>query len=58
MVFLYLSVCERKLITALCFPSCRRATPAAAKETSMTDLEKKPETQSADADKPEVKETP
>ncbi|XP_034057892.1 LOW QUALITY PROTEIN: low-density lipoprotein receptor-related protein 8 [Gymnodraco acuticeps] len=31
----------------------RRATPEAAKETSMTDLEKKPETPSADADKPE-----
>lgn len=42
------------------FPSCRRASPAAVKETSMTDLENKaetaPSTQSApaDTDKTEV----
>lgn len=42
------------------FPSCRRASPAAVKETSMTDLENKAETtpsaQTApvDTDKPEV----
>lgn len=42
------------------FPSCRRARPAAVKETSMTDLENKAETahstqtSSADTDKPEV----
>ncbi|KAI4792847.1 hypothetical protein KUCAC02_033108, partial [Chaenocephalus aceratus] len=33
--------------------SGRRANPEAEKETSMTELEKKPETPSADADKPE-----